>query len=121
MNRRRGEAAGGNIQRNVPPMIQPGSESEADLAYDLRPHVKRGIGVFPRGVWERRPAVWQIAHSGLGDSVASCMMGAPRNPRAFHGSLAGQAGAVEGEAVEGAEDGDGDVVGLEVAAREGLK
>src|SRR5256886_9114142 len=54
MNRRRGEATGGNVQRNVPPVVQPGSESEADLAYDLRPHMKRGTGVFPRSIWERQ-------------------------------------------------------------------
>src|SRR5207248_11299893 len=65
MNRRRGEATGGNVQRNVPPVVQPGSESEADLAYDLRPHMKRGTGVFPRSIWERRPAVRQVAHSGF--------------------------------------------------------
>src|SRR5215472_18364859 len=34
---------------------------------------------------------------------------------------AGEAGAVEGEAVDWAEDGDGNVVGLEVALREGLE
>src|SRR5258708_23162295 len=35
--------------------------------------------------------------------------------------LAGQARAVEGEAVEGAEDGDGDLAGLEISLREGLE
>src|SRR2546428_1123801 len=33
----------------------------------------------------------------------------------------GEAGAVEGEAVEGAEDGDGDLAGLEILAGEGLE
>jgi len=36
-------------------------------------------------------------------------------------TLAGQAGAVEGEAVEGAEDRDGDLAGLEIALGEGLE
>src|SRR6476660_2134229 len=35
--------------------------------------------------------------------------------------LTGKAGAVEGEAVEGAEDGDGDLVGLEILAGQGLE
>src|SRR5260370_36730888 len=37
------------------------------------------------------------------------------------GRLTGQARAVEGEAVEGAEDGDGDLAGLEIALSEGLE
>src|SRR6202158_4038332 len=36
-------------------------------------------------------------------------------------TLAGQAGAVEGETVEGAEDGDGDLASLEIALGEGLE
>ena len=35
--------------------------------------------------------------------------------------LAGEVGAEEGEAVEGAEDGDGDLAGLEMAVGDGLK
>ena len=37
------------------------------------------------------------------------------------GISAGQAGAVEGETVEGAKDGDGDQAGLEIALGEGLE
>src|SRR5260370_39566121 len=60
-------------------------------------------------------------------------MAVPPNPKSGHSSavplqrkinerrtLAGQAGAVEGEAVEGAEDGDGDLFGAEELAGEGL-
>src|SRR6266581_9504638 len=36
-------------------------------------------------------------------------------------ALAGQAGAVEGEAVEGAKDGDGDLFGLEIPLGKGLE
>src|SRR6267378_5294714 len=46
------------------------------------------------------------------------MLTAPRRARL---TLAGQARAVEGEAVEGAEDGDGDLAGLEIALGEGLE
>src|SRR5258708_22779104 len=60
-------------------------------------------------------------------------MAVPPNPKSGHssavplqrktnegGALAGQAGAVEGEAVEGAEDGDGDLFGAEEFLGEGV-
>src|SRR5258708_28465063 len=42
-------------------------------------------------------------------------------PRRASLALAGEPGAVEGEAVEGAEEGDGDLVGLEILAGQGLE
>src|SRR6266852_4753613 len=45
----------------------------------------------------------------------------PSVPRRASLTLAAEAGAIEGEAVEGAEDRDGDLVGLEILAGEGLE
>src|SRR5260370_23123127 len=45
----------------------------------------------------------------------------PTAPRQRRWTLAGEAGAVEGEAVEGAEDGDGDLAGLKIAPGESLE
>src|SRR5205814_3502185 len=45
----------------------------------------------------------------------------PTAPRRRRLTLTGQAGAVEGEAVEGAKDGDGDLASLEILPGEDLK
>ena len=56
--------------------------------------------------------------SGLRDGgIRSCWCCRERKPS----RSAGEAGAVEGEAVEGAEDRDGDLLGLEILAGEGLE
>ena len=54
-HRRCGEAAGGDIKRDVPRMIDPGRERHPDLAHNLRPHVEGRTGVTPVCVFERRP------------------------------------------------------------------
>src|SRR5260370_19596900 len=45
----------------------------------------------------------------------------PTAPRQRRWTLAGEAGAVEGEAVQGAEDGDGDLGGLKRTLGKGLE
>lgn len=54
-NRRSREAAGADVERNFPPMIDVRALVEADLADDLRPHVKSGAGVFPFGIGKCGP------------------------------------------------------------------
>jgi hypothetical protein len=68
-NCRGGQAARADIERHIPPVIQPGSKSEANFADDLRPHVEGGVGILPRCEWEGRPAVWQVAHDGFGGFI----------------------------------------------------
>ena len=63
-NRSGREAAGRNIERNVPPVVQPGGKREPNLADDLRPPVERGVSVLPGCKRERRPALRPVAHGG---------------------------------------------------------
>src|SRR5205085_12396309 len=53
-----------NIERNVPPVVQPGGKREPNLADDLRPPVERGVSVLPGCKRERRPALRPVAHGG---------------------------------------------------------
>ncbi len=42
---RRGESARGDVERNVPPMIDERRERKTNLAHDLRVQMQRGAGV----------------------------------------------------------------------------
>ena len=48
---RRGEAARTYVQGHIPPMVHPGSERQANLAHDLRPHMKCRVRIFPGFEW----------------------------------------------------------------------
>jgi hypothetical protein len=54
-NRRRGQAARGEIQRDVPPVVRPWRQREADLTDHLHPHMKRRVCVGPCIQWQRWP------------------------------------------------------------------
>src|SRR5205807_3062305 len=49
------QAAGGHVERDVPRMIEPGCLRQPDLAYDLRPQMKRRAGLPPGRIWQVRP------------------------------------------------------------------
>ncbi len=42
-----GQAAGVDIQSDVPPMVQGRTQGHADLADDLRPHVESTVCILP--------------------------------------------------------------------------
>ena len=44
---RRRQTPSGNVQRDVPPVVHERRQAQSDLAHDLRPHMERGVGVFP--------------------------------------------------------------------------
>ena len=46
-NWRSGKAAGIDVQRAIPPVVLEWSKTEANLAHDLRPHVKRVVSILP--------------------------------------------------------------------------
>jgi hypothetical protein len=48
-HRRGGEAAGGDVESGSPPVVEVGTECQANFADDLHPHVKGGVSVFPFG------------------------------------------------------------------------
>src|SRR5262249_10350647 len=54
-NWRSRQTARGQIKGDVPGMVRPWCKLEPDFPYDLRPHVKRGAGVFPIQVIKLRP------------------------------------------------------------------
>jgi len=56
-HRSSGEAARRDVQRDVPPVIEPRRLGQADLAHHLRAHVERVASVFPFGERQRRPDV----------------------------------------------------------------
>ena len=51
---RGGEAAGADIERHLPAVVDPGRQGKADLADDLGPQLQRQRRVTPFGVIERR-------------------------------------------------------------------
>ena len=53
--RPRREAARRHLKRDGPGVVERRRLGERHLADDLRPHVQRGVGVFPGVVGERRP------------------------------------------------------------------
>ena len=62
MDRRRAEAAGMDVERHVPAVVEPGRKRQPQLADDLGPEVQRRGAVAPGRVVERRP----------GEGVARC-------------------------------------------------
>src|SRR6185437_10857592 len=56
-DRRGRETARGDIQRDVPGMIEPWCPCEADLADDLGPQMQRVIGAAPGGGGQFRPGI----------------------------------------------------------------
>src|ERR1700688_481357 len=54
-DRRGGQPGGGNVQRHVPAVIQPGCSHEANFADDLRPKMQGVARIAPRLVVELRP------------------------------------------------------------------
>src|SRR5579872_1819886 len=65
---RGGEAARGDVERHVPPMIDERGEAQANLADDLRPHVEGGVGIFPGIEREGGPAFRLIGSVWHGES-----------------------------------------------------
>ena len=55
-DRRGGQPARGHVERDVPGMIEPRRQRQADLAGDLRPQMQRRGGVLPRGIGQCGPA-----------------------------------------------------------------
>jgi hypothetical protein len=43
-----GKPARGDVERHLPPMIYPRTQSQPYLAHNLHPHMERGAGGFPR-------------------------------------------------------------------------
>ena len=48
-NRRRRQAPGTDVERDLPPMIDARGQRQADLAHDLGPHVQRRVRIRPGG------------------------------------------------------------------------
>ena len=63
-NGRSGKAAGIDVERAVPPVVLQWSEAEANLADDLRPHVKRAVGILPLLQRQFGP-IWLGRHNEL--------------------------------------------------------
>src|SRR5580704_6790602 len=60
------ETARGNVQRDVPAMVEPRRLHQTDLADDLGPKLKRGLGFLPVTVLELRPVRnVRVSHRGL--------------------------------------------------------
>ena len=51
------ETAGGNVERDVPPVIHQWRQRHANLADYLRPHVERRVGFPPLIDRQRRPLI----------------------------------------------------------------
>ena len=55
-NAGRGQSACGDIQGNIPPVIDERRKTKTNLADDLRPHVQSGVRIPPGVEREGRPA-----------------------------------------------------------------
>jgi hypothetical protein len=53
-----GQAARRDMQCDRPAMIEGRRERQCNLAYDLRPHMQRGVGILPGIERERWPAIF---------------------------------------------------------------
>src|SRR5256885_2884434 len=56
------EAARGHVERDVPGVVRPWTQRQANLAYDLRPHVQSDGSIFPLFERQRRPVVGRAIH-----------------------------------------------------------
>src|SRR6185312_5760632 len=62
-NRRGTEPTGRHVERDLPAVVEPGSEREPHLAHDLRPQVQRRSGITPDGIGKRRPGDDEVTHA----------------------------------------------------------
>src|SRR4029077_7117758 len=54
------QTASRDVQRDIPPVVHDGRQTQPDLANDLSPHMERCIRVLPGVKRESGPAFWQI-------------------------------------------------------------
>src|SRR5664279_568004 len=78
-DRRGGEAARCDIQRDVPGMVQPRRPDQTDLADDLGPQMQRRIGLAPRRARQFRPGHLQ---GGVHRSPLYAVIGISRHDKA---------------------------------------
>ena len=71
-NRPGGQPARGDVERDVPGMIEPGRARQPDLADNLRPQLQRRGGVRPGGVRQFGPAVGRCCHDAIMQRAARC-------------------------------------------------
>src|SRR5450756_1529696 len=78
-NGRRRQPARGDIERDMPGMIEPRRAREPDLADDLGPQVQRFVSLPPRRERQFRPGgLMRLAHASPQRSV----IGSPRHNKA---------------------------------------
>ena len=64
-DRRSRQAARCHVQRDVPGVVRPWSERQANFADDLCPHVQSDRGVFPLRERQSRPIIRRAVHCSL--------------------------------------------------------
>ena len=82
-HRRRAQSAGGDVERDLPPVVHHGRQREPDLADHLRPQVQGRAGVLPLVEGELRPDIrsgraagWRVARRHLRAPAAiGCALG----------------------------------------------
>lgn len=61
-DRRSRQAARSHVKGDVPGVVRPRTQRQANFPHDLGPHVQRRRGVFPLVEWQSRPGIGRPVH-----------------------------------------------------------
>src|SRR5438270_10736408 len=59
-NGRGGQSSRGDVQGDMPPVVEKGGEFHSDFAHDLCPHMQGPAGVPPGLIGQRRPTLYSF-------------------------------------------------------------